>query len=142
MKVLIAINPSHSLTKSQLAELEGFDWKRLEDVDANLAQKLANLTDQNVEKSYWEFSSWLMRLSDQFDAVVLPIGSPAFQFRFALELGLCNDPMCLDKFFFAHTERKTVEVEKDGTVQKASVFEHQRFFNLRGVSLRALPIII
>jgi hypothetical protein len=76
-----------------------------------------------------------MCLADKFDRVILPVGSPAFMFQFALELGLNNDPLCLDRYYFAHSVKESVEAaQADGSVKKTSVFKHVRFFNLRAAA--------
>lgn len=134
MKVLVAINPAHKLTSEQVAELAGHSVTRIEEVDSEFAQFLSNMTDENVMDGYWKAAARMSRLADSYDAVVLPIGNPAFQFRFGLELGLNNDPQCLDKYFFSHSIREAQEKEVDGKVQKVSAFRHVRFFNLRGNS--------
>jgi hypothetical protein len=144
MNILIAINPQHKLTPEQLNQLEPHTCQRLEEVDSKLAETLSNIQDNDVEMGYWKLACSLINIGDDYDAVILPISSPAFMFRLALELGLSDDPHCLDKYYFAHSDRVVIEQRSDdgGEVQKKTIFQHRRFFNLRGKSLSRRPILL
>lgn len=129
MKVLSCL--AHNLSPEQQAELQNHEINTLKAVHPELFGLLSQCPDdvQILEKAVFQ----LMRLSDSFDAILLPLGSPAFMFFFALQTGLYNDPRCFDKYFFAHSVRESKEEERpDGSIAKTNVFRHIRFFNLRG----------
>ena len=62
----------------------------------------------------------------QYDIVVQPAGSPAFQFA----LGVASYNKEKIKILYAHSERKIIEEEnEDGTIIKKSMFEHSHFIS-------------
>lgn len=61
--------------------------------------------------------------NENYEAVILPIGSPAFMFIFAKRANTMS-ANCL----FAHSIRQSVErTNADGTVTKTQVFNHLKF---------------
>jgi len=99
-------------------EAEAVEIHNLKDVKTELFNALANCpADKEVLE---ELALCLSAVCMHFDAVILPIGSPAFMFAFST---LCKTPV-----LFSHSERVSKEVTDDsGTVTKTSVFEHIRF---------------
>lgn len=136
MKILKAL--IHPLTDSQKAELAGNEIVELKNVDKDLATLLSNTPgDWQVLN---EASEKLCQIANDYDAVLLPGGSPAFAWSLAQkwqELGVQAKPM------FAHSIKDSVEKEEkayipaegeDGLfvettkIVKTSVFNHQFWF--------------
>jgi hypothetical protein len=129
LKVLV-----HKLTATQEQELAGSEIVELKAIAPELADFLANTPDD------WEALSQkaeeLVKISQDFDAALLPGGSPAFAWVLAQKWPTDVKPL------FAHSVRDSVEksVEKfvpiEGTdqfskkavVEKVAVFNHIRFF--------------
>lgn len=120
MRLLVAIQ--HRLTNEQLEELKllGFtNVKTLEEANPPLFKALSNTPSSEGELD--KLATELAQTSANFDAVVLPIGSPAFNFLISRKL---NNKGVL----FAHSERVSIEEpNEDGSIIKKSVFKHIKF---------------
>lgn len=125
---------AHAFTPEQLQEIGDRSVTALKDRDPELFAILSNCPDEVGVLDSAVFR--LMSIGDEFEAVILPIGSPAFMFRFAAQLGLYKSPELFDRYYFAHSVREAVDMpQPDGSVKKTNVFRHIRFFNQKGSSL-------
>jgi len=123
MKVLSCL--VHQLTEKQQAELAE-EWGTTT-LLAEAQPELAAALKQCQADPAWllEKAEELLQACQGFEAVILPIGSPAFMFGFAQ---LTQSAGAGQLWLFAHSERKSIEVaQPDGSVQKKAVFEHQNF---------------
>ena len=119
-KILIAMQ--HNLQQGQTEELleSGFQPTESEAFNA-LKPELSNINfDADLHELADKFVSLLEE--EKFDAVLLPIGSPAFNFVLAQELAQTNIQV-----LFAHSQR-LVTLADDGS--KNVVFVHQGFIFL------------
>lgn len=125
--------PQHDPTPEQLSELEIAEFLvvRLRDEDLELFDKLANCPGNiedlhNLAKDFYD-------LICHFSAAVLPIGSPAFNFKlhgfyYRDLISEARQGKRLPKLLFAHSERNSLEEKQpDGSVKKTSVFRHKGF---------------
>jgi hypothetical protein len=115
----------HVLTDEQIADLSGMfnnaNVSDLRDVDNELFKQLSSVS---VDASLNDLANQLLEVSRKFDIVILPIGSPAFMFKFATKTHANMDIV----FMFAHSDRIAIEKQnEDGTVTKTSVFKHVKF---------------
>ena len=119
-KTLVAMQ--HKLQEVQERELLETGFQPAEsDAFNKLKAELSNLTfDANLPELAYKFVSLLKE--EQFDAVLLPIGSPAFNFLLAQQLAQLKIVV-----LFAHSER-IVSSADDGT--KTVKFVHQGFILL------------
>ena len=128
MKVLNTMQ--HTLTSTQIAELQekyGIDVQivDLKAFSMSLFSQLSNIS-ANADLSTLACDLICTINLNNFNAVILPIGSPAFMYTLASR----NDEICADKLF-AHSERVSKEVTNaDGTVTKTSVFNHIGFITI------------
>lgn len=128
MKVLNTMN--HGLTEVQVAELkimygENVELVNLRDTNQDLFSKLSNIS-ANADLNALAHSLIYTITMNNFDVVILPIGSPAFMYK----LASLNDEICADKLF-AHSERVSKEVTNpDGSVTKTNVFNHVGFITI------------
>lgn len=124
MSVLVAI--AHNLTPAQTSELNELGHVALlREAHPELFAKLSNTP--GITSELEKLVSQFLDVCQDYTTVVLPIGSPAFNHILALQGGL----NFASKVVYAHSERKSIEVQKeDGTVEKKTVFEHQYFFNI------------
>lgn len=127
----------HPLTPKQQEELAGNAVFDLKDIAPDLAGFLANTPDDDAALA--ENAEQLISLCHEFDAVLLPCGSPKFVWVLS-QLWLGRRVKA--KPLFAHSERVSTEkavnkfVAIDGTetfrkeqiVEKSSSFNHVRFF--------------
>lgn len=122
MNVLVCMQ--HKLTDEQLKELNDLGFNnihQLKDVDNELFNQVANCPVDETELT--KLAKQLERVVKDFDAIVLPIGSPAFNFVF-------NRLLSNIRVLFAHSERvATGTTQPDGTVTKNVLFKHIRFIN-------------
>jgi len=131
-KILKILN--HNPTKEQLeslAELYGDDFQLVE-LPERLQGCVINSPSNedlliNVAREIAEY----IYFNRDFDTVILPAGSPAFQFLLAKILEsferLPHHTHLRKDYLFAHSERKIVEEEKDGQVIKTSVFKFKKW---------------
>jgi hypothetical protein len=115
----------HALTSEQETDLGGMFGKHqlqnLRDVNNKLFKELSNIS---VDSNLKELANELLDISTQFDAVILPIGSPAFMFTFSRLTHFHRNSV----FMFAHSDRIAIEkTNDDGTMSKTSVFKHVKF---------------
>ena len=119
-KTLVAMQ--HALQPAQSQELSARGYTLAESEAFNeLKAELSNLKfDANLHR----LASRLVDLlqEENFKAIVLPIGSPAF--NHVLSYHLAHHPV---RVLFAHSER-IVTINDDGT--KTVQFEHQGFIRL------------
>jgi hypothetical protein len=120
----------HALTSAQIVEIKTKYGDNVEIVDLkNFSESLfSQLSNISV---YADLSTLAYNLIctinlNNFDSVILPIGSPAFMYTLASR----NDEIYADKLF-AHSERVSKEVTNDdGTVTKTNVFNHVSFITI------------
>lgn len=135
MKILKCLN--HALTADQVESLlelvdnvnEDVEIVLLEDIDKNLFDKIKNSPDNIQDLNI--LAEELYGVVHEYDFVILPIGSPAFMFRFARILGMYGTTCT---FLFSHSERESVEVETNGVVEKKSVFKHKKWLVYETIS--------
>lgn len=142
--VLVAI--AHPLTDSQRSELlmQFDEIHLLRDVAPALFQTLSS-NCPGSKKELRQLANDLHHIAYTYSAIVLPIGSPAFMWAFTSLVARRNAmdeaymggyqgaelERCPQKFqtLFAHSKKVSQDVpQEDGTIKKASVFEHQFFF--------------
>ncbi len=134
--------PAHEPLPEQVEELGG-EIYLLKDIAPDL---YTNLVQCPAEKETLErLARTLFSLSREFDVVILPIGSPAFIFMLgaevlyqSMQVGHTGHELVPDwdefdrlkkKFLFAHSKRVSKEEKKeDGSVEKVSIFRHEKFF--------------
>lgn len=115
----------HALTSEQETDLGGMFGKHqlqdLRDVNFELFKQLSNIA---VDSNLNDLANCLLEVARKFDIVILPIGSPAFMFKFATKT-----PANMDiTFLFAHSDRASIEKQnEDGTVTKTNIFKHVKF---------------
>lgn len=115
----------HDLTEAQVKELEEkYFIHFLKNENPELFGKISNCPDNAkdlmslAKEAYW--------FTAKHEAVLLPLGSPAFNYIFNNFLSQSNKPK-----LFAHSERVSVEQKQaDGSVIKKSVFVHKHFINI------------
>ena len=123
----------HMLTNIQSDQLTRMDYNwdeivSLKDLDSNLFDALGNSPAD--ERTLISLAERLLKViePEKYEAVILPLGSPAFMFTFAKLVGRRD---FTTKFLFAHTERKSVdEPQPDGSVKKVAVFQHVKWLVL------------
>jgi len=118
--------PQHDMNIAQELELTSnleinVDIRFLNEVDNSLYKELCNCpADRKILRLLAK------ELADHcldFSKVIMPIGSPAFQYEFGKTVN--SDT----KIIFAHSERVSEEIKQaDGSIKKISVFEHIKFF--------------
>lgn len=120
-------------TPEQAAELAGYypgcDIVTLSELEPELFGMLSQCPADEADIEKLCEALW-MRFGDpkEWIAMVLPIGSPAFMFKFSRYAYI--QKMFMD-FLFAHSTRESVdEPQPDGSVKKVSVFRHQKFITL------------
>ncbi len=127
MKILVC--PQHTLTDSQIADLEGMEVHYLKNVNNTLFGKLSRLNgDEDLELLSRELIGFIRE--GNYYHVMMPIGSPAFQAIFFTIYSKLHvtDNYFIPNFYFSHTDRKVVETtQPDGTVTKTSIFEHKKY---------------
>jgi len=131
---------AHALTDEQIIDLNNMftqnNISNLRDVDNELFKQLSNIT---VDSDLNYLANWLLEVARKFDIVILPIGSPAFMFKFATKIppkfpsilfpNIFNPPVNMNlTFLFAHSDRISIEKQnEDGTVTKTNTFKHVKF---------------
>jgi len=120
----------HSLTNQQSDQLTdmGHDWDSivsLKELDPDLFAGVSNCpADERILQMLAERLANV--IMDGYEAVILPIGSPAFMFILSRSFGSVRP-----KFLFAHTERMSEDQRQDdGTVKKVSIFKHIKWIVL------------
>lgn len=94
----------------------------LKGVAASLFSQLSNI-NASVDLNALAHSLIDTINMNNFNGVILPIGSPAFMYTLASR----NDEICADKLF-AHSERISKEVtNEDGSITKTNTFKHVKF---------------
>ena len=124
--ILVAMQ--HSLSEAQVSELtkEGGEIRLLKDVDSVLFSAMANSPSEVTgSEGLGVNASSLKRLARGFDALLLPLGSPAQMFMVARGLDKGT------KVLFAHSERVSTETAgPDGSVVKKTIFKHLKFIEI------------
>lgn len=127
MKILnLAI---HQLTQTQLDQLDAdhndiVDVRNIANVDAELALELANTPDNADELNALAERVHALLRSEQYTAVHLPCGSPAFMFA----LATYDEIDFRISYIFSHSNRVSNETtDADGVVYKVSEFRFQKF---------------
>lgn len=122
----------HQLTAIQIRNLENSsignnDIVSLKEIDNGLFTELANCP-ADVNKLYELAARLTSIINDKKpEAVILPIGSPAFMFILSKEIGMNNRT----RFMFSHTERNSVdEHQPDGSIVKRVVFNHVKWLSV------------
>ena len=120
--------PQHTPTPEQLKELEERGTiEYLKEISPKLFGKLANSPSSLKELS--DLADELYTLCQKYYTVVLPIGSPAFNFLFASMYNTLGEAKMAGYHrnfvcAFAHTERLSVD-NPDGT--KTIKFKYEKF---------------
>ena len=125
MKILVTCN--HQLSKAQLDELNSFDISYLKDLSKGLFEKLSSLSgEENLSLLSYDLHNLIIK--NNFDAVMLPIGSPAFMFAFACNFQASREQFNSYEVYFSHSQREVKEtVLTNGEVEKISLFSHKHF---------------
>ena len=120
----------HKMTEEQKDSLEGWTTvTKLEDINPVLQNKLSNIqldTDlRELAIELVEFTS-----ENEFDCLVQPAGSPAFQFELGKEWDYCANvvefPKKLFKIIYSFNQRVSEDIpQADGTIKKVSLFKHE-----------------
>jgi len=116
---------AHVLTDEQIIDLNNMftqnNISNLRDIDSELFKQLSNI---NADSSLNDLVNQLLSITKEFDIIILPIGSPAFMFKFARRTKGIMDK----NFLFAHSDRISIEKQnEDGTVTKTNIFKHVKF---------------
>ena len=125
----------HTLTEKQVLDLFGLVGERqsvvlLKDLEAELFAKLANSLADEKELSSLAIDLINVIRKNNPEAMIMPIGSPAFMFSFGMAVGRL-EAECWTKFLFSHTERESVEEKQaDGTITKKTVFDHKKWLHI------------
>lgn len=121
MKKLMLVCIQHRLTDEQRESLlNDYELSFLEDENRELFLELCNTPCNHFELR--DLADDLLEMSSEYDALLLPIGSPAFQVIFGQKS--VNYPSM--EFYFAHSERVSIEKKnEDGSVEKTSIFKHK-----------------
>lgn len=121
LKVLWTLN--HNMTDDQLSDLNSlFDDSVtvdvLKNINSNLAIELANTPgDINLLRI---LANALLTTGKDYDFIVMPVGSPAFQDVFHSVNANYGIPR-----LYSHSVRQSVDnTNADGTITKTSVFKH------------------
>jgi hypothetical protein len=117
---------AHVLTDEQIIDLnnmfDNVEVLDLRDVDNELFKQLSNIA---VDSNLNDLANQLLSITKEFDIIILPIGSPAFMFKFARRTHAKVD---IITFLFAHSDRVSIEKQnEDGTVTKTNIFKHVKF---------------
>lgn len=138
-KVRVLNLMQHELTAAQMSELKS-------GVPSGMTLELLNGKDEieyfpslaNTPGDWSKICELARQLaaeivSTKFSKIILPIGSPAFQFALGLEFSnLCsNGGVDFDspEIIWAHSVRSSVEERNaDGSVSKKGVFKHAGFY--------------
>ena len=117
MKVLSVLN--HDMTANQKSGLGTIS--NIQDLGFRWAESLKNCPQERYKLD--ALANKLAKVAIKYDVVILPVGSPAFMFLFAQKIAKMRIDGIETEFWFAHSERKSVETITDGTVTKKSIFE-------------------
>lgn len=116
----------HAPTKEQINTLDGIIVE-LKHVNPSLFGSLSN-TPASIE-AIEDLALQLQLECSSYDIVVLPIGSPAFNFAFARRVPTIDNPV---QYKFAYTQRVSIdEPQPDGTVRKTSIFKFEGWITFR-----------
>ena len=122
----------YMLTNKQSDQLTvmGFDWDSvisLKELDPDLFGSLSNSpADERILDMLAQRLTKLISI-DGYEAIILPLGSPAFMFAFSR--ASANLHNCV--FLFAHTERMSEDqIQTDGSTKKVAVFQHVKWLAL------------
>lgn len=136
-KILNFLNVSHKITLDQQDQLIRMNYELVtSQASEELRTKCSSLhAHDNLVKLADEVAALMEE--EGFFYILLPIGSPVFQFILADRL---KGYGCL----FSHTERKSVEVfdEKTQSTQKTFVFKHEGFHVCDGGTVTYHPFEI
>lgn len=120
--------PQHVPTTEQLKELDG-PVTLLSVINTPLFTKLSNSPSDIKELE--DLSYQLLGMFNNFDAIVLPLGSPAFMAILMKGIGIVQTLGDQYKLLFAHTERVSDDVvQPDGSIKKTSIFKHVKFIEV------------
>ena len=117
----------HTLTPEQLAELgevDIIDGKAVIDFYPELMNTPGDWGKLEIlARNLIEFLSW-----NWYGKVILPVGSPSFQFALGIEFAKRKDEK-FPNFIWAHSVRDSVETQNpDGSITKRAVFRHAGFY--------------
>jgi len=116
----------HAPSPEQIKELDG-SIVELKNISQKLFLSLSN-TPASVE-AIEDLALQLQLECASYDEVVLPIGSPAFNFAFARKVPRLNNPIL---YRFAHSKRVSEDkLQPDGTTVKTSVFKFEGWITFR-----------
>lgn len=131
-KILVCIQ--HTLTDEQKLELNfiynkeyGMDIRLifLSESNPSLFAMMAN--SPNNYDDLESLAGAFVKYALDYQAVILPLGSPALMFMIAQRIGAL-DPVGQTGFLFSHSERVSIDTPSpDGSVSKSSVFNHHHF---------------
>ena len=119
---------AHQLQESQILELQkGWSELPIRDLDSSLKNKLLNCPDNRAQLEVLASELSAIIADDEVVRVVLPIGSPAFNFILSYKL---HKNGAYKKVYFSHSERESIETaQPDGSVIKKTVFNHKKFIS-------------
>jgi hypothetical protein len=123
--------PQHEPTPEQVSELrqiaEFGELKKLSNIAPDLCGQLQNCPAEGLD----DLARRLYSVCQDFSVVILPIGSPAFMWKFSIvcsQVAHRPDHGHIPVWLFAHSIRESRdEPQSDGSVKKTSVFRHERF---------------
>ena len=125
----ILVTMQHKLTMDQLLELgekyPNYTIETLEGMNPSLFKSVANCS--NKVEDLLHNAVALALLINSYEAVILPIGSPAFNYLLSNKLFELKYEGAV---LFAHSERVSVEKVVNGTVVKTNEFKHINFIKL------------
>ncbi|HPL94814.1 MAG TPA: hypothetical protein PLK02_06915 [Paludibacteraceae bacterium] len=116
---------NHVLNNEQIIDLNNmFDNVEVLDLRDENNELFKQISNISVDANLNDLAEQLLNVAKEFDMVILPIGSPAFMFKFATKT---HANMNIT-FLFAHSDRSVIEkTNNDGTITKTSVFKHVKF---------------
>ena len=124
----------HNLTPVQITDLDSVckcdTVVKLSELEPELFAKLAN-TPADMDEIHNLVEQFIGMLRKYHpEAVILPIGSPAFMFSLACEIGRLEADYWT-KLLFSHTERQSVEeIQPDRSVIKKQIFNHVKWLQI------------
>lgn len=111
---------NHNLTVDQLAEIDQKGWEAVE-LPEDLKKAWGSCNPSNYQEIVNDIVHYM--IVNNINSALLAGYSPAVVYA-------CMEYACRTcMFYFAHTERKSVEtVQEDGSVVKTNVFKHAGFY--------------
>lgn len=116
--------PQHQISADQLKDLGNIQVVELKVLNPELFSSLSNTSSDVFELN--ELADKLIAECQSFNKIVMPIGSPAFNFVFSIKSGTKENRNC--NILFSHSVRDCQdEPQSDGSVKKIQVFKHLKF---------------